>query len=204
MSDNDNVNLGSLLSDPNFAALVAGAAAQTIQQTTTQETTTMQTTSNLPANVLSHLQAKGMNAADVAEIEKRVDKPGRLPAKYSVLIKEVRKMLKAQQPAQNAPAATSSQVSVGQLSASLNEVPKAPPAKAAPAKAAPEGEEVWEKTPVAAYQLGASTQLRVNRSSTGRIGFRVFFVRRGETDYQPTKKGFTLAPNQLEHLKSVL
>jgi len=195
----DSVNLGSLLSDPNFAALVAGAAAQNIQQQTAQETT-MQVTSNLPTNILNHLQANGMNATDVAEIEKRVDKPGRLPAKYSALIKEVRKMLKAQQPAQNA-VSTPSQVSTEQLNASLNEA--APPAKA-PAEAPAEVEEVWETTPIAAYQLGASTQLRVNRSSTGRVGFRVFFVRRGEENYNPTKKGFTLAPNQLEHLKSVL
>jgi len=190
----DSVNLGSLLSDPNFAALVAGAAAQNIQQQTAQETT-MQVTSNLPTNILNHLQANGMNATDVAEIEKRVDKPGRLPAKYSALIKEVRKMLKAQQPAQNA-VSTPSQVSTEQLNASLNTNSTAnPPA---------EMEEVWETTPLAAYQLGASTQLRVNRSSTGRVGFRVFFVRRGEENYNPTKKGFTLAPNQLEHLKSVL
>ena len=191
----DSVNLGSLLSDPNFAALVAGAAAQNIQQQTAQETT-MQVTSNLPTNILNHLQANGMNATDVAEIEKRVDKPGRLPAKYSALIKEVRKMLKAQQPAQNA-VSTPSQVSTEQLNTSLN---TNSPAKNPPA----EVEEVWETTPLAAYQLGASTQLRVNRSSTGRIGFRVFFVRRGEENYNPTKKGFTLAPNQLEHLKSVL
>jgi len=190
----DSVNLGSLLSDPNFAALVAGAAAQNIQQQTAQETT-MQVTSNLPTNILNHLQANGMNATDVAEIEKRVDKPGRLPAKYSALIKEVRKMLKAQQPAQNA-VSTPSQVSTEQLNASLNTNSTAnPPA---------EMEEVWETTPLAAYQLGASTQLRVNRSSTGRVGFRVFFVRRGEENYNPTKKGFTLAPNQLAHLKSVL
>ena len=191
----DSVNLGSLLSDPNFAALVAGAAAQNIQQQTAQETT-MQVTSNLPTNILNHLQANGMNATDVAEIEKRVDKPGRLPAKYSALIKEVRKMLKAQQPAQNA-VSTPSQVSTEQLNTSLN---TNSPAKNPPA----EVEEVWETTPLAAYQLGASTQLRVNRSSTGRIGFSVFFVRRGEENYNPTKKGFTLAPNQLEHLKSVL
>ena len=104
-------------------------------------------------------------------------------------------MLKAQQPAQNA-VSTPSQVSTEQLNASLNTNSTAnPPA---------EMEEVWETTPLAAYQLGASTQLRVNRSSTGRVGFRVFFVRRGEENYNPTKKGFTLAPNQLAHLKSVL
>jgi len=195
----DSVNLGSLLSDPNFAALVAGAAAQNIQQQqTAQQETTMQVTSNLPANIVSHLQAKGMNATDVAEIEKRVSKPGRLPAKYADLIKEVRKMLKAQ--ATQSAVATPSQVSVGDLNSSLK-APQAPPAAK---ETAPASDEVWESTPLAAYQLGASTQLRVNRSSTGRVGFRVFFVRRGEENYQPTKKGFTLAPNQLAHLKSVL
>ena len=199
-----SVQLGNLLMDPNFSKLVASVSAQVIQaqqniQAQGQENPmTQATVSALPQHVLAHLVAKGFNATDISEVESRVNKAGRLPAKYSVAIKEVRAMLKA------TVASTPSEVSADQLLATLGApAPTAPAAKAKASKAAPAGQENWG-TPKVVLQLGASTRLQVNVSSQGRIGFRVFFKRQADNDYSPSKNGFALSPEQVAQLKAAL